>query len=389
VRILFLSRWYPYPPDNGSKLRVHGLLQGLCERHDVTLISFIDGAETPGQPPSPGPSEIKVCQYREYVPTSSRAILGFMSGTPRFLVDTHSPEMSAHIREAVRSTRFDLVIASQLSMAAYYDCFRGIPAIFEEAELGGYRPRDSDEESRWTQARRRVTWAKHINFMSRLLHNFEFCTVASDIERQLLAEAVPGYVAVHVVPNSVSAGAPNGAGERVPGSLIFTGSLRYGPNRDAMTWFADEIFPLVREKDPGIRLSITGDIGPDPPALGPNVVLTGHVPDVRALVGAAAVSVAPIRLGGGTRLKILEAMAVGTPVVATPRAAEGLDARHGEHLLVAETPRAFAGAVHQLLADPAGARAMAERARHLFHSRYDSRVVVAEFLRLVEDVVAA
>lgn len=235
-----------------------------------------------------------------------------------------------------------------------------------------------------------MTWAKHRRFMSRLLENFMLCTVVSDIERQMLASAVPGYKAIHVVPNSVDA-EPVGrkAGARLADSLIFTGSLRFAPNHDAMTWFLSEIFPAVRAEVPGVRLTITGDAGLQPPVTAPNVVLTGQVADVRSLVAASAISLAPIRVGGGTRLKILEAMALRTPVVATTKAVEGLDARNGEHVLIADTPREFAEAVRRLLQDPAAAGEMAERAWRLYHSRYDSKVVVPAFLRLVDHAAAA
>jgi polysaccharide biosynthesis protein PslH len=390
MRILFLSRWYPYPPDNGSKIRVSSLLRGLCERHDVTLISFCNPAEKNADPSStsPAPSEIRLCPYREFEPASGRALLGYLSSTPRYLVDTHNPDMERMIQQAVRKTRYDLVIASQLSMAAYYRSFQGVPAIFEEVELGIYQPGDAGDRS--SMVRRSITWAKHRRFMSRLLQHFMLCTVVSDVERQILASAVPGYRAIHVVPNSVEAEpVSRRAGSRVADSLIFTGSLRFAPNHDAMTWFLNEIFPAVRAEVPGVRLTITGDAGSQPPVTDPNVVLTGQVADVRSLVAASAISLAPIRVGGGTRLKILEAMALRTPVVATTKAVEGLEARNGEHVLIADTPAEFADAVRRLLRDPAGAREMAERAWGLYRSRYDSKVVVPAFLRLVDHAAAA
>jgi polysaccharide biosynthesis protein PslH len=388
MRILFLSRWYPYPPDNGSKLRVLGLLQGLCERHDVTLISFCDGSGTPISPVSPAPALTHVCPYREFAPRSGRALLGYSSRVPRFLVDTHSLEMEALIRDAVRATRYDLVIASQLPMAAYYESFRGIPSIFEEAELGTYLPADVRGDSPWTRARRGATWAKHRRYMSRLLRNFLCCTVVSGVERGLLAAAVPDYQAVHVVPNSVEMGRVAEGSKRKPDSLIFAGSLRYGPNRDAMTWFLNDIFPSVRAKCPGARLTITGEPGPVVFPAAPEVVLTGRVADVRSLVAASAVSLAPIRAGGGTRLKILEAMALRTPVVATTKAAEGLDVRDGEHVLIADTPCEFAEAVSQLLRNPAAAHELADRAWRLCEARYEAGVVTSAFVRLVGEVAA-
>ena len=260
--------------------------------------------------------------------------------------------------------------------------------MFEEAELGIHWPEDG--ASTWAMARRRLTWAKHTRFMSRLLENFAICTVASDVERRLLASAVPEYGAVHVVPNSVNAdSAGDGEAERAPDSLIFTGSLRYAPNHDAVTWFLNEIFPAVRAAVPGARLTITGDAGPQAPPASPGVVLTGRVDDVRTLLAASAVSLAPIRVGGGTRLKILESMAVRTPVVATTKAVEGLEALPDQHLLVADTPSQFAEAVHRILRDRAAARDMADRAWRLCRERYDSRIVVPAFLRLVDHAAAA
>lgn len=385
MRILFLSRWYPYPPDNGSKIRVYGLLRGLCERHDVTLVSFHDPAETPCAPVGPRPSEIRVSPFREFDRRSGRALLGYFSRAPRYLVDTHSRHMEQLIRQTVGETRFDVVIASQLSMAAYHDAFRGIPAIFEEAELGTYLPADGQPGA---PLRQRLTWAKHTRYMARLLGNFACCTVASDVERDLLAGVVPHRVPLHVVPNSVDTEPVESGANRVPDSLIFTGSVRYQPNRDAITWFLNEIFPAVLARVPNVSLTITGGAGPQSLPHNPNVILTGRVPDVRPLVAASAVSLAPIRVGGGTRLKILEAMAAGTPVVATTKAAEGLGVQPGTHLLIADTPVEFADAVHRLLRDPAGAREMADRAWQFCRDRYDSRAVASAFLQLVDRVAA-
>ena len=214
--------------------------------------------------------------------------------------------------------------------------------------------------------------------------------MVSDVERRLLARAVPGYHAVHVVPNCVNAGSIDaGAGPRVPDSLIFTGSLRYAPNHDAMQWFLNDVFPSVEAQVPEARLTITGDAGHETPTSGSHVVYTGHVPDVRPLVAASAVSVAPIRVGGGTRLKILEAMAIGTPVVATTKAVEGLAVRDGEHLLVADTTREFAQAVVHILRNPTVAAALADRARRLVRAHYDSSIVVSQFVQLVDRAVAA
>lgn len=388
MRILFLSRWYPYPPDNGSKIRVFGLLRGLCERHDVTLISFRDPSEAAAAPPAPGPVDIQTCPYREFRAGSGRALAGLLSPTPRFLIDTYSAEMEQLITRAIEQTAYDVVIASQLSMASYHRLFRGLPAIFEEVELGAFWPEQDAGHGLTGRWRRQITWTKHRRYTARLVEHFACCTVASEVERRLLATAAPAYTAVHVVPNSVDTTATSVVA-REPNALIFTGSMRFAPNRDAATWFVEEILPLVSARVPGARMTITGEPGPAPFPTRPEVTLAGHVPDVRSLVAASAVSLAPIRVGGGTRLKILEAMAARTPVVATSKAAEGLDARPGEHLLVADSPAAFADAVCRLLQHPLEAAAMAERAWRLCHERYDARVVASTLVRLAESARVA
>jgi glycosyltransferase involved in cell wall biosynthesis len=388
MRVLFLSRWYPYPADNGSKIRVSGLLRGLCAQHDVTLISFRDPSEKLASPPSGRPTDVRVCDYREFRPGSGRALAGLFTPTPRFLIDTYSSEMERLIAEAVQETKFDVVIASQLSMAAYHRAFRGRPALFEEVELGAFRPGDDGRANVVQRLRQQVTWAKHRRYVARLLPNFVSCTVASEIERQLLAMVVPTYACVHVVPNSVDT--TGGAlVAREPNALIFTGSMRFAPNREAMAWFVDEILPEIRRQVPEVRVTITGEPGPVPFSVSSGITLAGYVADVQTLVASSAISLAPIRKGGGTRLKILEAMAARTPVVATSKAAEGLDARHEEHLLIADTPGAFANAVCRLLHDSTGAARMAERAWQLCHDRYDAQVVASKLVRLAESAAAA
>lgn len=387
MKVLFLSRWYPEPANNGSKLRIASLLRGLCERHQVTLVSFRSpGPGVEPAPPFEGPEEIHTCPFREYNPRSLRSAGGLFSRTPRHLVDTYSSSMEQLIREAVRRTNFDVVIASQMAMASYQKAFAKIPAVFEEVELAAYQPcRGEDGMGLGARARRRLTWTKYGWYLDKLLPKFRLCTVTSDVERALVREVAPDYDAVHVVPNPIDCGNYR-TEERVPvaGSLVFTGSLRFPPNREAMSWFTRDIYPIIKAEIPGARLAITGDPGANSPPTGPGVTLTGELPSVRPVLRTAAVSVVPIRTGGGTRLKILEAMASLTPVVTTTKGAEGLDVRHGEHLLIADTARQFAEACITLIRRPELANALAERAHALVRSRYDVAAVVPAFLRLVE-----
>jgi glycosyltransferase involved in cell wall biosynthesis len=156
-----------------------------------------------------------------------------------------------------------------------------------------------------------------------------------------------------------------------------------------MTWFLAEVYPRIQAQVTDVRLLITGDHADLPLPPTDNLTLTGFVDDVRPLVAAASISLVPIRVGGGTRLKILEAMALHTPVVATTKGAEGLDVQHGDHLLIADTPESFAQAVLRLLGDPALRQKLADNGYQLVRERYDWAAVMPTFLNLIERVAYA
>jgi polysaccharide biosynthesis protein PslH len=389
MRILFLSRWYPDPPDNGSKIRISNLLRSLVQKHRVTLISFVDpDAEVAaGETPSPGVDETKICRYREFRPRSRRAMAGFLAPTPRWILDTYRPEMASLIRESVQRTRFDLVIASQTSMAVYYDSFRGIPAVFEELELGTFYPGIAvNGSSCWAEMRAHLRWAKHRRFIERLMRHFRMCTVASENEEKLLAACAPDFQNVHVIPNSLDMDAYDlKAPSRSSDSMIFAGSIRYTANHDAMNWFMREILPIIRSERKDANLTITGDPGGLRLISAPDVLVTGRVRNVAELIAASAVSVVPIRIGGGTRLKILESFALNTPVVSTSKAAEGLEVTDGIHCLIADTPGDFAKAVIRVMQEPEAAGRMASRAHAYVCSRFDWRIHSERFLDLIQN----
>jgi glycosyltransferase involved in cell wall biosynthesis len=153
-----------------------------------------------------------------------------------------------------------------------------------------------------------------------------------------------------------------------------------------MQWFLSEVYPIVQARVPAVKLVITGKNNAATLPAAENVTLTGFVEDIRPLIASAWISLAPLQVGGGTRLKILEAMALGTPVVATRKGAEGLEAADGEHLLVADTPAQFAEAVVRLLQDRKLRQKLATNSCQLVREQYDWSVIMPEFLDLVEEV---
>ncbi|MEJ2706161.1 MAG: glycosyltransferase [Anaerolineales bacterium] len=389
MKILFLSYWFPYPADNGSKLRIFNLIKGLAQEHEVTLLSFDH------QGISAVPDELnQICREVYFLPgkiyssKSLRAFLGLFQAKPRALVDTFVPEMFDFIQQLVAQHKFDLVIASQWYMASYQAAFQDIPAIFEEVELGVFEDMRLKAPTLMRRLRQELTSYKLQTYYRKHLRKFAACTVASPEEERLLRTIVSQYGPVEIIPNgvgladyqSVHAGAE-------PGTLIYTGSFRYHPNYDAMCWFLEEIFPKIQQRVSHSKVVITGDHAGRQLPNHQAVELTGYVDDVRPLIASASVSLAPIRSGGGTRLKILEAMALHTPVVSTSKGAEGLQVEHGKHLLIADTPEEFAGAVILLLEDQQLRNRLTEHAYQLIAQKYDWSVIMPRFINLAQSVV--
>ena len=387
MKILFLSRWFPYPTTNGSKLRIYNLLRGLAKHHDVTLVSF---ADQPGINPDVAEirslcSNVSVVPWREFDPGSARARLGFLSFTPRSIIDTFSPEMAQTITKLLADHKYDLVIASQLSMASYRPFFRNVPAIFEEVEIGLSQDGTRDAYPlKWL--RHAITWLKLRTYLSHLLNSFQACTVASVSEKDLLASNFSLHdVTLEVVPNCVDMSAYEiiRTGQ-VPNQLIFSGSFRYLPNYEAVLWYIENVHPYVLEAVPDANLVITGDHANLPLPTVANVRLAGFVDDIKSLISASSASVVPLWSGGGTRLKILEAMAIGTPVIATTKGAEGLRAQNEKHILIADEPRKFAECVVRILRDKELGRQVSSNARQFVRENYDWSITMPIFLSLAE-----
>jgi polysaccharide biosynthesis protein PslH len=389
MKILFISRWFPYPPDNGSKLRVHNLLRGLSKEHEITLLSFSDRPEIDKKN-----SEIlKLCKqvsvvpWKAYNPKSRRALWGYFSPQPRSVKDTFSQEMATKIQQILATERYDCVIASQSDAARYRGYFCELPAVFEEIELGVFYESYSQAGRIKDKICHGFTWLKHKNYISSLARNFNACTVVSEEEKCLVSRILPEYQAVKVIPNCINlADYEHILRQPEPGSIVFTGSFRYFANYNAMVWFIKEVLPIIQKKIGDVKVIITGDHAnlPLPPTH--DVTLTGFVDDIHLLIANSLVSIAPIFQGGGTRLKILEAMALRTPVVATSKGAQGLEVVPGEHLLIADSAVDFAHAIIMIISDTELSQRLADNAYQLVQEKYDWQVVMPSFLSLVQKV---
>lgn len=394
MKILFLSRWFPYPPDNGSKIRIFNLLRYLSTRHEVDLISFATEAVTETQIAAMYRlcRRVEAIPYRSFQPDRLKALLGFFAVQPRSVIDTFNADLKQRVDCAHRERSFDLVIASQIDMAPYALRVNGAAKIFEEVELTTLYEQFARQAQPLKKARSGLTWWKLSHYTADLLQKFDGCTVVSQAERGRVRQVSPNYEPIGIVPNGVDvADYQSDFGPPEADTLIYSGALTYQANFDAVDFFLREIFPIIQAKKPAVKLVVTGKIDGVPLDRLPNiegVVFTGYLDDIRPRVTRSWVSVVPLRIGGGTRLKILEAMALGTPVVATSKGAEGLDMIPGRDLLVADQPADFAAAVLRLLQDSTLHETLRRNGRQVVEARYDWQMIGQQFNDFIEKIVS-
>jgi sugar transferase (PEP-CTERM/EpsH1 system associated) len=395
MRILFISRWFPYPPDNGSRIRVYNLIKHLSSRHEVDLISF--ASETVSTQRLAAMRRyccrVDVARYRPFQPRRLKALLGFLSGQPRSVIDTYSVEMQRLVKNAENRGKFDLVIASELDAAPYALAFPGIPKVLDELQLTVLYEQFVKQHQPLRRLRNWLTWLKLSRYVSRLLSDYDACTVASEQERCRVFEVVSAGCSVCVIPNGVDSDfyTNNSFVNAAPDTLVYSGALTYDANFDAMDFFLREVFPLIQVERPQVKLAITGKLdGVSTNRLPENhgVVFTGYLDDVRPTVARSWVSIVPLRIGGGTRLKILESLALGTPVITTSKGAEGLDLLPGRDLLIADEPADFAAAVLRLLQDLALRETLGHNGRQAVEAKYDWQTIGQQFTDFIEEVVS-
>jgi glycosyltransferase involved in cell wall biosynthesis len=391
MRVLFLSRWFPYPPDNGSRIRAFNILRQLSRAHEVSLVSFA-GAHDRVDDESIAVlrdhcRDVRVLPFTDFNPSSLRALAGLLSPRPRLLVDTDSAAMRAAVVDATARRSVDLVVACQLGMLPYALASDGTPAILEELELSLFL--DAARTARGVRrVRPMLTNLKLRSYLRRALPRLAACTVVSEQERANVARAVPTYNKLAVIPNAVDLSSYAGDfGRPEPGALVFSGALTYHANLDAARYLLGDILPRIVQHAPDAMLRMTGSTaGVDLSALPRHSAaeFTGYVPDIRPVVAQSWAALVPLRLGGGTRLKILEAMALGTPVVSTSKGAEGLDVTDGENILIADSPAEFARRTLDLLRNPELRSRLARGGRRLAADRYDWNQVGHDLRDLVD-----
>ena len=385
MRILWLKSDLLPPLDTGGKLRTWHLLRHLARRHDITYLAFAG----PDVPPSDLEAMRAVASRVETVERVAPA-----KGTWRFYADAAShvldplPYAVAKYRSATYRRRmrdlfaeqsFDLIVCDFLFPAVNMPAQLPCPAVIftHNVESEIWRRHASTKARLAARALYGMQHRRMLRYERQTLERFDGILAVSEADRDTFSRLYPDSVGapVHIVPTGVDTDffRPSPSPGAVQ-DLVFTGSMDWLPNEDAMRHFCRHILPLIRADEPGVRLSIVGR-APTPAvrslANEPGVRVTGRVDDVRPFMNEAAVYIVPLRIGGGTRLKIFEAMAMGKAVVSTAIGAEGLPVADGEHLLIADSPLSFARSVVRLIRDQARRERLGSAARALVLERYD------------------
>jgi polysaccharide biosynthesis protein PslH len=375
LRVLIVATGFPFPPRWGYGTRVYQLARQVSARHDATLLCYADPEDQPNVERLREELDVEVVP-RTPVPTRAkrvRQVASLASPRPFLARGVQSRAMQRAIDHVCSGRRFAIVQLEASLLSVFR--FPGDAAILVDEHNVDFEVYERLRESEGSPARKafyRFEEARLRRFNQRAWHHAAGCAVPSEREERIVREHAPSTPTA-VVPNAVDLDyfAPGGRPVR-PHSLVFNGLLDYRPNLDAAQFLVDDVLPRVRKLYADVTLTIVGRIGAaDVRSLRqPGVELAGEVPDVRPYLDEAAVVVVPIRSGGGTRLKVVEGLAMARPMVSTAIGCEGVDVRDGEHLLVADTADGFAARVVRLFAEPELGAELGAAGRALMAERY-------------------
>lgn len=397
MRLLLVTPQSPYPPRQGTTLRNYYLLRHLASRHEVDLFTCI-GPRANGWPE---PELTALCGLVEGFQQPERSL-------SRRLLDsflTDKPDMGLRIAEADALLQFqqmlvenayDLVQVEGLEMAPYAYAVLQMPGKRPAVVLDSHNAEfllqkraammDARDVGRWPAALYSwLQWRKLYRYERDVCRAVDGIVAVSEPDRKVLASLAPGRPTISV-PNGIEISRywPEPLPQNDPPLLVFTGKMDYRPNVDAMLWFGLKVLPLIRRHFE-VRLQIVG-MNPHPRLdrlrAMPDIELTGAVDDIVPYIHGASVYITPMRVGGGTRFKILEALACARPVVSTELAVEGIPVQAGEHALMADDAQSFADAVVRLLRDQAGvgklSSALGQAGRALVEEQFAWEAIVPQ-----------
>lgn len=404
MNVLFLSQIVPYPPHGGVLQRGYNLIRELGTHANVHLLSFVHPDELPTEA-ALGDSRhelLKFCKTVEYFPLWAKAspahkvaalAASTVSAAPFSAIAHRSAAFERRVSELLHSTAIDLIHADTVALGQFVDHSRRLPSVLTHHNIESLlMQRRAEVETRWLARRflQRET-LKLAAYEAEASPRFDINVVMSHNDAAALRKLVP-QARTAVVPNGVDTEYFTPSSEDETPAMIYTGGMNMFANKDAVLYFLNEMWPRIVDQVPAARFFA---IGQDPPgelrefaARDSRVMVTGKVKDIRPYVRQAAVYVVPLRVGGGTRLKVLDAMAMGKAIVSTSIGCEGIDVRDGEHVTMADTPAAFADVTVALLGDQQRRRALGRTARELVERQYAWSVIGGDLMNAYREAIA-
>jgi len=394
MRVAVFTPYLPYPPDTGGKIRSYYLLRALTARFEVDLYTVYYGE---------GPSEEHVRALREHC----RRVVLFrlrkswrtrdlvwrtLSPLPRVVDHFHTSHSLEQARQHLGNGGYDVVVADEMCMTPYAELAPDLPRVVSRQKVDHVHYREIAMARPWglEKVLDFIEATKLQRYERVKMPLYQTCLACSEKDAQLIWRDAP-KVPMVVIPNGVdlSTFVPSRHPESQCTMLLYVGAMDYYPNIDAVQFFFRTMYEPLRRAVVNLRVQVVGHT--PPPEIRqlaelPGVEVTGSVPDVRPYYEQATVFIVPLQLGGGTRLKIVEAMAVGLPVVSTTIGVEGLDVRPGENVLIADDPASFTDAVLRLLKD-ADLRDRIAEGGQVLARRYDWTILTRPYVDLVEDAV--
>jgi sugar transferase (PEP-CTERM/EpsH1 system associated) len=396
MRVLVLDEEFPYPTNSGKRTRSFNLYKRLAAQFHIRYIAY--GERDSAAANALRSVDIEPVAVSARVPSKQglgfylRLLANFLSPQPYIVTSHYSRVYREAVRENLTQFQPHLLLCEWTPYVLYARGHLSIKKMLSthnvEADIWQrYYENERNRFRRWYIGRQ---WRKVERFEHAALNWVDGALAVSEQDRARLVHRCPG-LRTALIPNGVDLDyfrpTPQPATRR---HLVFTGSMDWRPNQDAARYFVRDILPLLRKARPDLECAF---VGRDPPAdirelaMVPGVHITGTVEDVRPYVERAAVYVVPLRIGGGSRLKILEAMAMGRAVVSTTVGAEGLDVVHDRHLMLANDPSGFAASVLRLLDDPDMCMRLAAAGRHIVEQRYGWSALADQYGSFIRTVV--
>ena len=384
MNILFLSTRSPYPLISGHSLRTYHILKGAAQKHRVTFLTYTQLPEHElkktnldhlrGFCHEVYPFRIPVDESRFNLTIS--IFRNMFSPLPFVAHKYGTVAMRQQIRKILKKQTIDLVHVDLLPLSIYYNEFNELPKILVNHNVESLRLlRWYQTEPNWVKRNYLgLQYLKLRSFERSAMEKFDCCVVVSELDKQVLVNmGVENNI--FVVPNGTDTDffKPGGK-ETIENSVLWLGHMDVHTNKDAVLYYWQDIFPIIRKRYPQMEMIFVGTSPPreiaDFARSDPNVKVTGFVNDIRPYLETAAVMVVPIRIGSGTRLKILDAMAMGKAIVSTSVGCEGLGITDGKNILVADNPEEFASQVLSLLRNQSLRNDIEKNARNLAE-KYD------------------